>query len=54
MNEVIVEAFELLEDKVLDESDFRAFTFENPVGLHKAANNDFFVGTVCEQEAAAV
>ena len=36
MNEVIVEAFELLEDKVLDESDFRAFTFENPVALHKA------------------
>jgi predicted TIM-barrel fold metal-dependent hydrolase len=54
MNEVIVEAFELLEDKVLDESDFRAFTFENPVALHKAANADFFRGTVCEKEAAAV
>jgi hypothetical protein len=54
MNEVIVEAFELLEDKVIDEADFRAFTFENPVSLHRSANKDFFVGTVCEQEAASV
>ena len=54
MNEVIVEAFELLEDKVIDEADFRAFTFENPVSLHRSANKDFFVGTVCESEAATV
>ncbi|MCW2546461.1 MAG: putative metal-dependent hydrolase, TIM-barrel fold, partial [Mycobacterium sp.] len=54
MNEVIVEAFELLEDKVIDEDAFKAFTFGNPVSLHKAANKDFFVGTVCEQAAAAV
>jgi predicted TIM-barrel fold metal-dependent hydrolase len=54
MNEVLVEAFELLEDGVLDAAEFRAFTFENPVLLHKSANKDFFTGTVCEQEAAAV
>ena len=50
MNEVIVEAFELLEDGVIDAADFRAFTFENPVRLHTAANKDFFAGTVCERE----
>ncbi len=54
MNEVIVEAFELLEDKVIDESEFRAFVFENPVSLHKSSNKDFFLGTVCEQAAASV
>lgn len=54
MNEVIVEAFELLEDKVIDESAFKAFTFGNPVALHTAANKDFFRGTVCEQAAASV
>jgi hypothetical protein len=54
MNEVIVEAFELVEDKVLDEADFRAFTFDNPVTLHRSANAEFFRGTVCEKQAAAV
>ncbi len=54
MNEVIVEAFELLEDNVIDADDFRAFTFDNPVTLHQSANKNFFTGTVCEQAAAAL
>jgi predicted TIM-barrel fold metal-dependent hydrolase len=54
MNEVIVEAFELLEDKIIDAADFKAFTFDNPVTLHQSSNQDFFRGTVCEQEAAAI
>ncbi len=54
MNEVLVEAFELVTDKVLDADDFRAFTFENPVSLHTAANKDFFHGTVLEQAVAAI
>ncbi len=54
MNEVIVEAFELLDDNVIDADEFRAFTFENPVSLHTSSNKDFFVGTVCEQEVAGV
>ncbi len=54
MNEVLVEAFELLDDGVLDAAEFRAFTFENPVLLHKSANPDFFAGTAVEQEAGAV
>ena len=54
MNEVVVEAFELLEDKVIDEGDFKAFVFNNPVSLHTSSNKDFFVGTVCEQAAASV
>jgi predicted TIM-barrel fold metal-dependent hydrolase len=54
MNEVLVEAFELVTDKVVDADDFRAFTFENPVSLHTAANKDFFLGTSCEQAVAAI
>ena len=54
MNEVLVEAYELVTDHVVDADDFRAFTFENPVSLHRAANKDFFLGTVCEEAAAAV
>jgi len=54
MNEVLVEAFELVTDKVVDEAEFRAFTFENPVSLHTAANQEFFVGTVCEKAVAAL
>jgi predicted TIM-barrel fold metal-dependent hydrolase len=54
MNEVLVEAYELLEDEVVNAAEFRAFTFENPASLHTAANKDFFVGTVCEKEVAAI
>ncbi len=52
MNEVIVEAFELLDDNVIDAADFKAFTFDNPVTLHQSANPGFFTGTVCEKAAA--
>ncbi len=54
MNEVLVEAFELVTENVVNADDFRAFTFENPVSLHTAANRDFFRGTVCEQAVAAL
>ncbi len=54
MNEVVVEAFELLEDEVISEDDFKAFVFDNPVSLHQSANKDFFAGTVVEKEAAAL
>ena len=54
MNEVIVEAFELLDDNVIDAADFKAFTFDNPVLLHQSANPGFFTGTSCEKEAAAL
>ncbi len=54
MNEVLVEAYELVTDEVVSTDDFRAFTFENPVSLHTAANRDFFVGTVCEKAVSAL
>jgi hypothetical protein len=49
MDEVVAEAFELLEDDVINEADFRAFTFDNPVALHKRLKEDLFTGTVCEK-----
>jgi predicted TIM-barrel fold metal-dependent hydrolase len=48
MTEVLEEAFELVDDGVLDEAQFRAFTFDNAVALHSRSNRDFFAGTVVE------
>jgi predicted TIM-barrel fold metal-dependent hydrolase len=45
---VLAEAWELVEDGVITETDFRAFTFENPVRLWAGTNPDFFSGTVIE------
>ncbi len=36
------------EDKHIDESDFRAFTFTNIAELQSSLNSDFFKGTVVE------
>lgn len=46
--EVLHEAWELVEDGHLDESDFKAFTFDNPVALWAGANPSIFDGTVIE------
>jgi hypothetical protein len=54
---VLCEAWELVEKGHLDFSDFRAFTFGNPVALWAGTNPDFFAGTtiaaavVAEREA---
>ena len=54
MTAVLEEAYELVEDEVLEEEDFRDFVFTNPVTLWTGMNPDFFKGTVVEQAAAKV
>jgi predicted TIM-barrel fold metal-dependent hydrolase len=49
---VLPEAFGLVEEGLLSEDDFRAFTFGNAVALHAGLNPDFFKGTVVEDAAA--
>jgi hypothetical protein len=52
MTEPVEEAFELVEHGLIDEDNFRDFTFLNAVRLHAAMNPSFFEGTVCEQAVA--
>jgi predicted TIM-barrel fold metal-dependent hydrolase len=51
MSQVLVEAFEMVDDGLVTESDFRAFTFGNAVHIHSSLNPTFFDGTVIEDEA---
>ncbi len=48
------EAYELIEDGILDADQFREFVFTNPVKFYGSLNPDFFTGTAVEHEAAAV
>ena len=50
MNGVLAEAYELVDDGMLSDTDFREFTFANPVMLHAGMNPHFFEGTVIEDE----
>jgi hypothetical protein len=52
MTEVTEEAYELVEDGVITEEDFRDFVFTNPTTLWTGMNPDFFKGTVVENEVA--
>jgi hypothetical protein len=52
MRDVLAEAYELVEDGLLDSDDFRRFTFGNAVELMAGANPDFFRGTRIEEEVA--
>jgi len=54
MTEVVPEAYELVEHGLLDDSDFRDFTFANAVRFWGHVNPDFFKGTVVEKQAAEV
>jgi hypothetical protein len=54
MSEVLEEAYELVEQEVITETDFRDFVFTNPVTLWAGMNPNFFKGTVVEQAAAQV
>jgi predicted TIM-barrel fold metal-dependent hydrolase len=49
MNEVLAEAYELVEHELLDEAQFRKFVFDYPATLHAGMNPDFFKGTVVEE-----
>jgi predicted TIM-barrel fold metal-dependent hydrolase len=52
MREAAAEAYELVEDGVISEEDFRDFVFVNPVKLKTDVNPDFFKGTVVEHDVA--
>jgi predicted TIM-barrel fold metal-dependent hydrolase len=54
MADVVPEAYELVEDGLISEDDFRDFMFTNPVRFWGGANPDFFKGTAVEKEAAAL
>ncbi len=54
MTEVLEEAYEMVEHGLISESDFRGFTFVNPVSLHAGMNPNFFKGTVVEKEVEAL
>ena len=48
MTEPVEEAYELVEEGVIGEREFRELMFLNPARLHAGMNPDFFAGTVCE------
>jgi predicted TIM-barrel fold metal-dependent hydrolase len=54
MREPLQEAFELVEDGVVNLDDFEAFTFSNVVRLMGTQNPNFFDGTLVAGEARAV
>ena len=50
MDAVLEEAYELVDDGMLDHNDIREFTFTNPVMLHASMNTSFFEGTVISDD----
>lgn len=54
MTRVLTEAYELVEENLITNEDFRDFVFTNPVKLWAGSNPDFFKGTVVEEQAKAV
>jgi hypothetical protein len=52
MTEILPEAYELVEQELVSETDFRDFVFGNPVRFYTRLNPDFFRGTRIEAEAA--
>lgn len=53
MNGAAAEAYEQLEDGLIDETDFRTFAFSNSVQLYAGPNPNFFDGTRIEAAAKA-
>ncbi len=54
MAEILVEAYELVDEGHFSEEDFRDFAFANPVALWKGSNPDFFRGTAVEAEVESL
>lgn len=54
MAEVVPEAWELVDDGLFTEADFRDFVFTNPWKLWTGTNREFFAGTVLAGSAAPV
>jgi len=53
MAQVLVEAWEPVEDEKISAGDFRDFVFENPVRFWTATNPGFFRGTSVESAVEA-
>ena len=52
MSETVEEAWELVDDGLISEVDFRDFTFVNAASMWKEADASFFAGTVVEEAVA--
>jgi hypothetical protein len=52
MNDVLEEAYQLVEHGLLDMNDFKEFTFTNAALLHAKMNPNFFQGTVVADAVA--
>ena len=50
MNDVLAEAYELVEHGLLSDGDFKEFVFDYPATLHAGMNPDFFKGTAVEAD----
>lgn len=48
LTEVLAESWQLVEEGVITEADFKAWTFDNPYKLYTEANPAFFKGTAIE------
>ena len=51
---IVNEAYELVDEGLMTDDDFRDFTFTNNVTFHAGMNSDFYKGTAIEAEAAQV
>ena len=45
---ILVEAYELVDDGLITDADFRDFVFTNPAQLYAQMSPAFFDGTSCE------
>ena len=54
MSETVEEAWELVEDGLINEADFRDFTFANAATMWAEADASFFEGTVVEGAVKAL
>ena len=54
MTDVLHEAYELVEEGLITDTDFRDFVFTNPVRLWTANNPHFFKGTAVEKQASTI
>jgi len=52
MRDAAEEAYELVEEGLIGENDFRDFVFTNPARAKAEVNPDFFNGTVVEHQVA--
>ena len=52
MRDAAKEAYELVDEGLIDQRDFRDFVFANPVHAKTDVNPDFFKGTIVEQDVA--